>query len=151
MGDKVDLNLRLKVATFDGYHDFRTHMPQNRISAREDVGGRFIEVPYYELSLDVIAEACDRHNIGFSLKGAVDAKEGYEYVATCTNAEPISGAGSTRAIAVCHLFVAVMTERSLEKERAMKRDRLGRKIAEEALEMASQCLDFEQVYTPSFF
>ena len=140
---EADLNLRQKVATFDDYHDFTTHIPQNRISARESIGGRFVEVPYYELSLTEINLACDRHAIDFTLKTAWRPDGGYEFEAY-EEASRIHAIGDTRAIAVCHLFVAVMAERSRQKERAMERDRLGRKIAEETLELASQHPDFKQ-------
>lgn len=107
---EADLNLRQKVATFDGYHDFTTHIPQNRISARESIGGRFVEVPYYELSLTEINLACDRHTIDFTLKTAWKPDGGYEFEAY-EESSRTHALGETRAIALCNLFVAVMESR----------------------------------------
>ena len=107
---EADLNLRQKVATFDGYHDFTTHIPQNRISARESIGGRFVEVPYYELSLTEINLACDRHTIDFTLKTAWKPDGGYEFEAY-EESSRTHALGETRAIALCNLFVAVMEAR----------------------------------------
>jgi hypothetical protein len=154
---KVDFALREKVAKLDGWTmvaiaggeggdlygvDPRTIEGQKELAR---LGCIRCKVPQYEISLDAIAEACDRHNISFVLSGFVDDKDGYKYGARHTSDDiDVSGRGPTRAIAACYLFLMVMKERSLQKDRAMERDLLGRKIAEEAVALASQYPDFKQ-------
>lgn len=152
---KVDLELRRKVAKLDGWDTIGTgygnelrgfnvvHSLEERKEAER--GGYKYKIPMYEISIDEIAEACDQHNIGFVLSGFVDDKDGCKYDARHTSDDiDVSGRGLTRAIAVCYLFLMVMKERSLQKDRAMERDLLGRKIAEEAVALASQHPDSKQ-------
>jgi hypothetical protein len=144
---KMDLALRRRVAELDGWDGIELSIIDGHLKGVDLKENRWQHrTPQYEISFDAIAEACDRHNIGFDLKGFVDDKEGYKYSASYSGDDIaiVGGIGFTRAIAVCHLFVAVMTERLRQEERAMERDRLGRKIAEEALVLASFHPDFKQ-------
>jgi hypothetical protein len=128
----MDLDLRLRIAALDGWTEVK-RLGENLLSGRrfqktKDATADWFKIPEYEISFDAIAEACDRHNVGFDLEGSVDDKEGHKYSASYSGSDiaTVGGIGFTRAIAVCHLFVAVMTERSREKERTMERDRYAK-------------------------
>lgn len=128
-GKTVDLDLRRKVAELDGWDSIESlygeelsgfeakHSPEDRQSAERQ--GYKYKVPRYEIYIEVIIGACDRHGIKFGIETieyANQVSDDYKAVYLCRKGAGggIESEGKTRAIALCNLFVAVMESRLAE-------------------------------------